>query len=50
MRDDRKHIDLVALIPGRVAALRETQTDYLATAKYLPALVIFEHGLISVGI
>ncbi|RAL12406.1 NACHT domain protein [Aspergillus homomorphus CBS 101889] len=50
MRDDGKYNDLVALIPGRVAASRETQTDNLAAAKYLLALVMFEHGLISAGI
>ncbi|KAJ5982169.1 hypothetical protein N7451_012269 [Penicillium sp. IBT 35674x] len=50
MRDDGKHIDLIALIPGRVAASRETQTDNLAAAKYLLASVMFEHGLISAGI
>lgn len=50
MRDDGKHTDLVALIPGRVAASRETQTDKLVAAKYLLASVMFEHGLISAGI
>ncbi|KAJ5655135.1 hypothetical protein N7507_007085 [Penicillium longicatenatum] len=50
MRDDGKHIDLIALIPGRVAASRETQTDNLAASKYLLASVMFEHGLISAGI
>jgi tetratricopeptide (TPR) repeat protein len=50
MRNDGKHIDLIALIPGRVAASRETQTDNLAAAKYLLASVMFEHGLISAGI
>lgn len=49
MRDDGKHSDLVALIPGRLG-LRETPTDNLAAAKYVLASVMFEHGLISAGI
>jgi tetratricopeptide (TPR) repeat protein len=50
MRDNGKHIDLVALIPGRAAASRETQTDNLAVAKYLLGSMMFEHGLIRTGI
>jgi tetratricopeptide (TPR) repeat protein len=47
---DGKHIDLVALIPGRLAATRETATDNLAAAKYVLASVMFEHGLMGSGI
>ncbi|OJJ60340.1 hypothetical protein ASPSYDRAFT_148309 [Aspergillus sydowii CBS 593.65] len=48
--DDGKYIDLVALVRGRIAASRETQTDNMAAAEYLLALMMFEHSLLSAGI